>query len=387
MGTTRHRRVPRRRRRRRRARRRLARLPAPRRRPDPADARPLARRRARRPRQADRGAGRDASAALASSPARSAPEPERRGRRRRLPGPRRRPVPALLRRPDRHGPRAGRSSRCCEDRSGSLEQTGRALIAAANEAGGRDNITVILFRLEEVDDGAAAPPRPAPRRSGRADRGVRHVRGRGAVAARGRQHARRRTPRPRTTRRRRSTAATAPWPCRRSSRRAVQRLRPASHRSAPRRCRTRRRGRRPRKRRTGTVLLLVAIVIPVLVGGVAGHARGLLRRHGARSGAQRRRSTAGCPTSCRSGSTSTRRYYESGVPLDAVPQARRATLHRPPAALARRRRGPRDPAGAGPGRVTARNRELLALVPASLLLTPASRRSSSSSRRRSPTCR
>jgi serine/threonine protein phosphatase PrpC len=32
----------------------------------------------------------------------------------------------------------------------SLEQAGRALIAAANEAGGRDNITVILFRVEEV---------------------------------------------------------------------------------------------------------------------------------------------------------------------------------------------------------------------------------------------
>ncbi|HEY6695330.1 MAG TPA: Stp1/IreP family PP2C-type Ser/Thr phosphatase [Solirubrobacteraceae bacterium] len=40
-----------------------------------------------------------------------------------------------------------------------LEQAGRELIAAANEAGGRDNITVILFRLEEVDGGAeAAPP-------------------------------------------------------------------------------------------------------------------------------------------------------------------------------------------------------------------------------------
>jgi serine/threonine protein phosphatase PrpC len=40
--------------------------------------------------------------------------------------------------------------------SGSLEQAGRDLIAAANDAGGRDNITVILFRLEEVD-GAHAP--------------------------------------------------------------------------------------------------------------------------------------------------------------------------------------------------------------------------------------
>jgi serine/threonine protein phosphatase PrpC len=35
--------------------------------------------------------------------------------------------------------------------AGSLEEAGRELIAAANEAGGRDNITVILFRLEEVD--------------------------------------------------------------------------------------------------------------------------------------------------------------------------------------------------------------------------------------------
>jgi len=35
---------------------------------------------------------------------------------------------------------------------GALEPLGRELIAAANEAGGRDNITVILFRLEEVED-------------------------------------------------------------------------------------------------------------------------------------------------------------------------------------------------------------------------------------------
>jgi PPM family protein phosphatase len=35
--------------------------------------------------------------------------------------------------------------------AGSLEEAGRELIAAANDAGGRDNITVILFRLEDVD--------------------------------------------------------------------------------------------------------------------------------------------------------------------------------------------------------------------------------------------
>ena len=36
--------------------------------------------------------------------------------------------------------------------AGSLRAAGRALIDAANEAGGRDNITVVLFALEEVGD-------------------------------------------------------------------------------------------------------------------------------------------------------------------------------------------------------------------------------------------
>ena len=37
------------------------------------------------------------------------------------------------------------------ERASSLEEAGRVLISAANQAGGRDNITVILFRLEDVD--------------------------------------------------------------------------------------------------------------------------------------------------------------------------------------------------------------------------------------------
>ncbi len=37
-----------------------------------------------------------------------------------------------------------------------LRDAGRALIAAANEAGGRDNITVVLIRLEEVEFGSAS---------------------------------------------------------------------------------------------------------------------------------------------------------------------------------------------------------------------------------------
>src|SRR3954454_7613284 len=41
----------------------------------------------------------------------------------------------------------------------SLEELGRSLIAAANEAGGRDNITVILFKLEEFEAPAGASAR------------------------------------------------------------------------------------------------------------------------------------------------------------------------------------------------------------------------------------
>ena len=50
-------------------------------------------------------------------------------------------------------------------KSCTLDAAGRELIAAANKAGGRDNITVILFRLEEVDGGAARQPTATRRRS------------------------------------------------------------------------------------------------------------------------------------------------------------------------------------------------------------------------------
>jgi protein phosphatase len=47
-----------------------------------------------------------------------------------------------------------------------LRDAGEALLAAANEAGGRDNITVVLFRLEEV--GAGAPEGDQPTMVGQA---------------------------------------------------------------------------------------------------------------------------------------------------------------------------------------------------------------------------
>jgi protein phosphatase len=44
----------------------------------------------------------------------------------------------------------------------SLRDAGEALIAAANEAGGRDNITVLLLRVEELDTGAAPATEESP---------------------------------------------------------------------------------------------------------------------------------------------------------------------------------------------------------------------------------
>jgi protein phosphatase len=49
-----------------------------------------------------------------------------------------------------------------------LSDAGEALIAAANEAGGRDNITVVLLRLEEVDStGSPLLKQPGARQRGR----------------------------------------------------------------------------------------------------------------------------------------------------------------------------------------------------------------------------
>jgi PPM family protein phosphatase len=47
----------------------------------------------------------------------------------------------------------------------SLAGAGRMLIDAANDAGGRDNITVVLFRLENVAAGASAPQETAEHRA------------------------------------------------------------------------------------------------------------------------------------------------------------------------------------------------------------------------------
>ena len=110
-----------------------------------------------------------------------------------VPGARRRRLPALLRRPDVDGPRGPASAEVLRRGAVAARRRGATLIDAANDAGGRDNITVVLFRLEEVGarrgrdaadvtpsrrDGAARRGRPARARAGRPRRA-----GRGAAPA------------------------------------------------------------------------------------------------------------------------------------------------------------------------------------------------------------
>ena len=125
---------------------------------------------------------------------------------------------------------------------------------------------------------------------------------------------------------------------------------------------------RRRLRSGGALLLLLAVVLPLIVGAwLATRAVYFIGTDPADG-----RTVAifrGLPYELPFGVDLYERYYESGVTLADVPAGAARELHRPHLALARRRGGPRDRAREGRGRVSARNRELLALVPASLLLT------------------
>jgi PPM family protein phosphatase len=214
-----------------------------------------------------------------------------------------------------------------EDRDRLLEQIGRALIAAANEAGGRDNITVILFRLEAVDD-----------RRGGADAGA-TVESEAVLteeyetlegeAVEPRQE----VSRPTAVHPEASDEAEAEY--RRHGTVALQALRPEDDAAAP--AREPPRGdppertmplpkppeRRRRKRSGGILLLTVAVIVPLLVG--AWLATRAVYFVGTEPGAGRAVTIyRGLPYELPLGIDLYDTYYESGVPLADVPQDRRA---------------------------------------------------------------
>jgi PPM family protein phosphatase len=175
-----------------------------------------------------------------------------------------------------------------------LEQAGRALIAAANRAGGRDNITVVLLRLEEV--GAAGPHDQITQV---------HERGTGAAAA------------PAAVGVRDAVAAEAD-----EDDEAVRRRvpRPAQRtRRAPRRRRRRRRG-----RKVALALLAVLVVlVPVVAAGwmasrtvyfIGTTPDGFVTMY------------RGVPYELPAGIDLYSVNYVSGVPVDEVPAPRRAAL-------------------------------------------------------------
>jgi PPM family protein phosphatase len=226
-----------------------------------------------------------------------------------------------------------------EDRERSLEQIGRALIAAANEAGGRDNITVILFRLEEVEDrrgggdGAATVESEAaltaeyetfsgdavePRQGASRPTGLDPNEVSAAVRAADEAEA--------EYRRHGTVALQAIRPETQEGGAAAPAREPTPGGEPPERTvalpQTGKPKRRPRRRSGGTLLLMLAVVVPLIVG--AWLATRAVYFVGTDAGAGRTVAIyRGLPYELPFGIDLYETYYESGVPLADVPAERR----------------------------------------------------------------
>jgi PPM family protein phosphatase len=210
------------------------------------------------------------------------------------------------------------------DRSRPLEQIGRELIAAANEAGGRDNITVILFRVEDVDDrrgadgdaltaeyetfaGESVEPRQGVTKATASAADEEEYRRHGTVALQALKPGD-----PRIEEGGSAAPARQPPP----------RTMPLPDEPAPTRPKRRR---RRRLRSPGALLLLLAVVLPLIVGGwLATRAVYFIGTDPADG-----RTVAifrGLPYELPFGVDLYERYYDSGVTLSDVPPARRETF-------------------------------------------------------------
>jgi PPM family protein phosphatase len=195
-----------------------------------------------------------------------------------------------------------------------LSEIGRALIAAANEAGGRDNITVILFRLEDVEDRRS--PAVADTSADTAEYEA-FPAASAPVAVQARAPAETEP----------ETAEEEPAAPARETPERTGRLQPIEDAPPPPAAgqdRRKRRGRRRRRRRSGgLVLLFLAVILPLIVGGwLATRAVYFVGTDPADG-----RTVAifrGLPYDLPFGAHLYERYYRSGVTLADVPEARRA---------------------------------------------------------------
>jgi serine/threonine protein phosphatase PrpC len=177
-----------------------------------------------------------------------------------------------------------------------LRDAGAALLSAANEAGGRDNITVILFRLEDVAGAGQPPEGPTKSASGPTEQtGVLET----VPAEDG------------------GSAPPAPPP---SGRVSARRPRPpGSARPAATAAGTR----RPRRRGTRLALALLVVLAVVLAGGyvastavyfIGTNGRGLVTVF------------SGLPFALPGNVKLYSTYYVTGVPASSIAPARRQTL-------------------------------------------------------------
>jgi len=222
---------------------------------------------------------------------------------------------------------------------GTLDRIGRSLIAAANEAGGRDNITVILFRLEEVegrrgDAGGAGAEPTAEYDTFAAEDGPG---GSGSPTAGGDDHggALRASDEAEAEYRRTGTMALpalrAPEPRQPAGAEGEAAAAPARE-PPPRTMPLPEAGRAPRRRRRGRlrrlargVVVALALIAPVLVGGWI--ASRLVYFVGTdRTDRQTITIFRGLPYDLPGGIRLYERYAGSGVTLQQVPARRRATF-------------------------------------------------------------
>jgi PPM family protein phosphatase len=195
----------------------------------------------------------------------------------------------------------------------SLEEVGRGLIAAANEAGGRDNITVVLFRLEDVEDrrgvqdaavtaeydtftGEAAPRQGVTKPMSASDDAEAEYRQHGTVALQ--------AVRPRAE----PDEAPPPPP--------PERTMPLPAGGKPK---------RRRRRSGGLLLLLLAIVLPLCVGAWLA-TRAVYFVGTDPDEARMVTIYRGLPYELPFGIHLYEEWYESGVPLADVPEARQQGL-------------------------------------------------------------